>query len=93
MSKHTPGPWKVYSAYGSLGVEAPSGHLATLGEYEEASQDARLIAAAPDMLDALKGMRAYLSDNLDVSRDQGSDKEAIGVLDRAITQAEGNSDE
>lgn len=61
---HTPGPWKVYhpiSTAESLGIDAASGesvvvwgerHEGIIGERREAN--ARLIAAAPELLEALR---------------------------------------
>lgn len=66
MSKHTPGPWEFRAGYGrelvvyQKGKGASGYPVATLtkGSFElredEATADARLIAAAPDMLEALK---------------------------------------
>ena len=71
MSKHTPGPWRAYCRDVSYtegqpwpedqflqwevdGPEQPPGR----GEFFEA--DARLIAAAPDLLEALQHMVALL---------------------------------
>ena len=49
-SKHTPGPWLRLGR--SIGVGA--GEIATVWELEgKAIANARLIAAAPDLLDAL----------------------------------------
>ena len=56
MSKHTPGPWWV-AASGSFKVATIT---STIGIYadqmpkEESETDARLIAAAPELLQALK---------------------------------------
>lgn len=66
MSKHTPGPWYAVGGMVEIGNdELPDvctcdpqlfgqGHLPTTPEREYAN--ARLIAAAPDLLEALKGM-------------------------------------
>lgn len=63
MSKHTPGPWRVSEPFG-LKLVAP--YFAVYGADQTASrgptvlasgnslEDARLIAAAPEMLEALK---------------------------------------
>ncbi|QEL18751.1 hypothetical protein PX52LOC_05788 [Limnoglobus roseus] len=61
---HTPGPWRVDSGMGSLSyVRAKSGELVASctwmhsdGKPIEAQANARLIAAAPDLLDALEAM-------------------------------------
>ncbi len=63
MTKHTPGPWKVDLETGE--IEAQGAVLGTIygaDDYpcceedvsEECRANARLIAAAPEMLDALK---------------------------------------
>lgn len=54
MSEHTPGPWVV----GNVGeVVAGGTTLADVyGDDEQADVDARLIAAAPDLLAALEDM-------------------------------------
>lgn len=64
MSKHTPGPWK----WTGQAVTVPSGQrllvngvslpLGNHADSEEADANARLIAAAPDLLEALKGVVA-----------------------------------
>ena len=63
MSKHTPGPWEVMdSFYPSIKeVVGPSFNVKavmwatdlTEKDYQERSADLRLIAAAPDLLEAL----------------------------------------
>lgn len=63
MSGHTPGPWRV-SGGGSTDVFADDGsHVARVGvrtavgtAYVVALTNARLIAAAPDLLEALEWM-------------------------------------
>lgn len=58
MSKHTPGPW--FSQYDDngfyeIGSEAVSRRVAfTYSEYDTDEANARLIAAAPDLLEALQ---------------------------------------
>ena len=73
MSKHTPGLWKVWSfdpgkvtdALGLVLVDAGEGCHRLKGGVDEAFANARLIAAAPDMLAALKvsnkEIKLYLS--------------------------------
>lgn len=65
MSKHTPGPWKLSGANTVHSDEAKC-IVAFVGtaneevrEFSGARQraDARLIAAAPDLLEALEGLR------------------------------------
>jgi hypothetical protein len=61
-TQHTPGPWTLDGAAntGDLDIISPTGRIAMLDcEFSEASEDvltadARLIAAAPDLLHALR---------------------------------------
>ena len=59
MSKHTPGPWHVYADADSIVIETEHDLLASwYPPYAKKSRDellanARLMAAAPDMLVAL----------------------------------------
>lgn len=62
MSKHTPGPWEAVGIYGDVMAEAPRGAICrcyqekamnSLGPtLEQSRANARLIAAAPDLLAA-----------------------------------------
>lgn len=66
MSKHTPGPWQVGMAFDNYGeteiaIEhmTPAGNLVVavaLGGLQGQDANARLIAAAPDLLGALQVM-------------------------------------
>jgi hypothetical protein len=52
MSEHTPGPWTV----DRLCIQAPDGNVALVNLARASDADARLIAAAPDLLEAAKAM-------------------------------------
>lgn len=57
MSKHTPGPWTVDREDEAFAyVEGPLGHIAkvTLNDNNFQPHDARPIAAAPELLEALE---------------------------------------
>ena len=72
-AQHTPGPWKIDHFNTSTGCYQISGHeqvlnLAFVQDYsdegdsdQEAKANARLIAAAPDLLEALKDLIASAS--------------------------------
>ena len=66
MSKHTPGPWRAVPPSGGHGwqIEVPVGlrsfYLAEIVEHNRDKEDAALIAAAPDMEDALGDAAAVL---------------------------------
>ena len=74
MSKHTKGPWKIGTpppngeqtigdARGMMVAVATTG----IGMGEETKANARLIAAAPELLDALKGIMNIVSETLGVA--------------------------
>lgn len=49
--KHTPGPWWDYETLdGGVRIDAPSGLICRLRPDEDAKANARLIAAAPELL-------------------------------------------
>lgn len=76
MAKHTPGPWRINSRV-STAVEAPEGWgICSTGGYQTNMMDpgllqeiheanARLIARAPEMLEALKALLPVLEEHLD----------------------------
>jgi len=105
MSKHTPGPWTAHElgyedgtwihwsieahgpiAYGSI---AHGGDNTNGSENSEAN--ARLIAAAPDLLDACQKMSDLLGIGKDYGRDLAKEHEAWLACKRAIEKAEGES--
>jgi hypothetical protein len=64
MSKHTPGPWQLaYMGAGGWKV-SNANWVESLRSVGMTKEDARLIAAAPELLQALKGMTSmYDSEN------------------------------
>ena len=74
MSKHTPGPWQIYDCEFAVRVGIEGGNKTSVitfgakGDYsgvwgkttEQAEANARLIASAPELLEALKGAIAEL---------------------------------
>ena len=54
MSKHTPGPWRIGAIEsGMVAIDGANGEEVTGFVFRE---DGRLIAAAPDLLEALKAL-------------------------------------
>lgn len=98
MSKHTPGPWKI--CYDGQ-IDGPKGkHVCSFrwtsfkefNESEEGKATARLIAAAPEMLEALKlSLRALEESNPD-SQEKLCDN-ARTIIYKAIVKAEGNNND
>lgn len=70
--KHTPGPWKVTDNNYTLGVETEDGKYSvcdvclsngeTRNDAEEDKANARLIASAPELLEALKWAMIFVRD-------------------------------
>lgn len=82
-AKHTPGPWKVYApempgTKATYGIDGPQGQAVvyfgiTHKDGINLLADARLIAAAPELLEALKAMievhgvtQAYADRNIEI---------------------------
>jgi hypothetical protein len=70
---HTPGPWihETEDAWGTVWADKPVARV--IGDSAEAEANARLIASAPDLLEALKGLLEL-----------PEAKSALAVLDRGI---------
>lgn len=93
-AKHTPGPWKVIdrALNGGEGVsiEAENGYTEVCKvnkSYHSRTANARLIAAAPELLEALKEAENWLAEYED-----GPDSGLQGLLAQAraaIAKAEG----
>ena len=74
-SKHTPGPWgiKPFINSPSADIDARSGEsIATVWDVSDVNVEAnaRLIAAAPDMLDVLKSLTATARTFRNVPKDK-----------------------
>jgi hypothetical protein len=60
-ARHTPGPWKTKGLHGSVDIQAGNSFIASVASWNqsgpasiaEAKANAHLIAAAPDLYDAL----------------------------------------
>lgn len=90
--EHTPGPWTTEGRYILYGEK--NDWLATVerfhGEYEAESQaNARLIAAAPELLEALKGILEIGKRNMENPKYDGY----FNTARAAIARAEGNEPE
>ena len=99
MSKHTPGPWTVKEDlhYGDeFWYGGPKGFTITVGPavlgdttkrtIPEQQANARLIAAAPELLACLKALQRF-TEQLVFNRDLAE------RVNAAITQAEGRDDD
>ena len=79
--KFTPGPWKIvdHDGYG-VNVWNVAGNKCIAERCR--SDDARLIAAAPDMYDALKAFKAYMVGPRDLQA-------LLIMVDAALAKADG----
>jgi hypothetical protein len=67
MTKHTPGPWTVYENE-MLGRDIVSaGSMALVCTQVYSPDDARLIAAAPEMLDLIKRSTTLLAETTEAN--------------------------
>lgn len=81
-TKHTPGPWDIVKV--DCGVFKISGAFAC-----ENSANAALIASAPDLLEALRAIKAALEDGSVLTQEGIEDMHDIARA--AIAKAEGKS--
>lgn len=97
---HTPGPWWVDGPGEGIEVHDTFGRTASVwgdvGEESEAWANARLIAAAPDMLDALRAVKSEFIDMYEECYpNDESDNDVTAAIDMviaAIAKAEGRTD-
>lgn len=87
MSKHTPGPWRTtrFTGNKSWTIQRSDTHEA-LASVRTGEANARLIAAAPEMLEALKEARGWIELAEDMCRDTSA---ALSKIDALIAKAEG----
>lgn len=95
---HTHGPWDVQDPLGGEStnkwIYADGLYVAEVdGEREEAEANARLIAAAPDLLVALKDAVEYLEQQLESSGEDAGEGAMIRLFQKTIAEAEGQPKE
>ena len=70
-TKHTPGPWEIKGSYimaGKVCTASPHGPVGTYDDVNEEHQaNARLIAAAPDLLATLKHESSILIESIRIT--------------------------
>ena len=98
-TKHTPGPWSINRAAATHVQDARERGIAACGGYYstdaklamadgEQEANARLIAAAPELLDALRGLLAA-RDSTTMGRERELYEEWIPKARAAVAKAEG----
>lgn len=92
VSNHTPGPWKAdFTHIGHVKAEngAVIAKCSKLTSLVNLEANTRLIAAAPELLEALKAMLALVKDHPDF---QGRQHIGLGIqVTNAIAKAEGRA--
>jgi len=102
-TKHTPGEWKLIETFNHFCISDRDDFMSTNNEFgniatvdqnainycgkKEANANAKLIAAAPDMLDALMVAKAHLEYAIEFGAGAGGETKAIMIIDRAINKA------
>lgn len=92
-TKHTPGPWLIYNSINlteMLIAKLGPGNLKTDIAIVEGRENARLIAAAPELLEACEHAIERLR-KLDEYRKTDSSA-SIGLIERAIAKATGGAE-
>lgn len=84
MSKHTIGPWHVFSVYAQHEVRTPTDTLVAVVDSRE---DARLISAAPELLGALQMAVEWIKEY----RQGDNAVQTLRDANRAISKAQGAS--
>ena len=82
MSEHTPGPWTPYGLDWRMVVDKDSEVIADVRTHDA---DARLIAAAPDLLAALEALMTEACDDI------AHQDEHTEAAEAAIAKAKGES--
>ena len=96
---YTPGPWDFWSGYNALDqieaeITAQDGDV-VVAQYnsliEQGEFNARLIAAAPDLLEALQYLVSDITERFDVENPSTNPgiKYAVEAAQKAIAKAEG----
>ncbi len=92
MDKHTPGPWSVV-AFGQPPIFEIESEDANICQGVFMEEDARLIAAAPDLLAACRAVVGQLSPspNFPVVIEPGVEPYAVKLAREAIARATGEA--
>lgn len=100
--KHTPGPWD----FELIEEHSVRPTVASVGDYRfvrsglgargydlhgQDEDDARLISAAPDLLEALKKTLAFIDDNFPIGSHAPGINHVMGAAETAIAKAEGGA--
>lgn len=91
-TEHTPGPWKATEHGEIFSPEPTPSHVASVNQFpnhSESEANARLIAAAPEMLEALIACRKDISTPISDHPWAIKQRKAHALADAAIAKAKG----
>ena len=95
MSTHTPGPW-VASPFGDCAYEIVNEVGTAIAEVDGAHEDsarieanANLIAAAPELLAALRSARSWVAQYAELRGHEAASASMLRVIEAAIAKAGG----
>ena len=84
MTTHTPGPWKIDSLGDSIyWTDSHGEHMVVVYELGSNEADAKLITAAPDLLQALVGLYEDQIDYIRINNLSGAENNHWMVIARA----------
>jgi hypothetical protein len=83
-TKHTPAPWLVHATPNDPDITHEIANVCCIYVGEDSHANARLIAAAPELLEALKGLIAPFNGQM-------QDKDAYKKANAALKKAEGET--
>ena len=88
--KWTPGPWAVRDA---RGIRGANGECVASTYCAAPAEDAHLIAAAPDLYEALEQARDTILELINArnSEAEGSDEDWVGGINAALAKARGEA--
>ena len=83
--KHTPGPWEIREVDGLFAIAHSGGWILESDDEQQDRADAKLIAAAPDLLEALRELHDFsmtMSNRTYRERSEAAFKNAAALLNR-----------
>ena len=95
---YTPGEWKIIEANNGTFIIRNDRNL-QICEYVKVTDDAQLIAAAPDMYEAIKALQTYITKTRQLNRTDTPERlwDAMCVivdkLNKALAKAEGKEEQ
>lgn len=88
---HTPGPWMIQDVARARDISSAGGRICRMPRrLARHDANARLILAAPGMLEALEAIQTYMNENPNLNAEKIIDV-VYNIAGQAITKARGES--